>query len=489
MNSRTKDTILIVDDVAENIGILAEILGADYRVTFASNGKDALKAANEQPQPSLILLDVMMPDMDGHEVCRRLKADLRTESIPVIFLTAQSDASNEEFGLKLGAVDYLHKPCHPAIALQRVHIHLSLRNQNRELERKVRERTQELEETRVEIVRRLGRAGEYRDNETGMHVVRMSMCCHRLAIAAGMSADLAYTLHLAAPMHDIGKIGIPDNILLKPGKLDDAEWAVMQRHVEIGGEIIGEHSSELLSMARTIALTHHERWDGKGYPLGLAGTAIPLEGRIASICDVYDALLSVRPYKAAWPVDKAIALIVEQSGKAFDPTLVTLFTELLPEFARIRELYSDAPEDEVEMEEITQLIYTSAAVNELAEDELLRILESSVRRNSDQNITGMLLYSQGSFIQVLEGTASAVDMTMTRIQGDHRHGNIFVMSRKISKAREFSRWAMGFRQLNARDVTAWPGYAVFVAKGFQTCSLEQTPGLALDILKQFAVAN
>ena len=338
-----RQTILVADDVPENISILASTLEADYRVTFATNGLDALTAAQAKPQPSLILLDVMMPGMDGYEVYRRLKSDLRTQNIPIIFLTAQSNVSDEEVGLKLGAVDYLHKPCHPAIVRQRVRIHLELHNQNLALEERVRERTRELDETRIEIVRRLGRAGEYRDNETGMHVIRMSQYCHRLALASGISAAQAELLLVAAPMHDIGKIGIPDHILLKPGKLTSDEWEVMKCHAQIGAEIIGEHDSELLSIAHSVALTHHERWDGKGYPQGLVGEAIPIEGRIAAICDVFDALTSTRPYKRAWPADEAVAYIVGEAGKAFDPALVKLFVELVPEYARIRARYDDLP--------------------------------------------------------------------------------------------------------------------------------------------------
>jgi len=343
MNGGRRETILVADDVPENIGILADILETEYRVTFAANGPDTLSAALVQPQPSLILLDVMMPGMDGYEVCRRLKADLRTQGIPVVFLTAQSDVADEEFGLKLGAVDYLHKPCHPAIVRQRVRIHLELHNQNLALEYKVRERTRELDEMRVEIIRRLGRAGEYRDNETGMHVIRVGQYCHRLALAAGIPAAQAELLQLAAPLHDIGKIGIPDHILLKPGKFTDAEWAAMQRHTVIGAEIIGDHKSELLTLARNVALTHHERWDGKGYPHGLAGEAIPIAGRIAAICDVYDALTSSRPYKQAWTAAEAVAYIVSEAGSAFDPSLVALFVDLLPEYALVRARYADLP--------------------------------------------------------------------------------------------------------------------------------------------------
>ena len=343
MSHGDRQTILVVDDVPENISILADILEADYRVTFATNGPDALAAAQATPQPNLILLDVMMPGMDGYEVCRRLKADLRTQSIPLIFLTAQNNVSDEEVGLSLGAVDYLHKPCHPAIVRQRVRIHLELHNQNLALEERVRERTRELDETRIEIVRRLGRAGEYRDNETGMHVIRMSQYCHRLARATGFSTAAAELLLVAAPMHDIGKIGIPDYILLKPGKLTLDEWTIMQRHAQIGAEIIGEHNSELLTIARSVALTHHERWDGTGYPQGLAGEAIPIEGRIAAVCDVFDALTSTRPYKKAWTPQAAFDYIVGESGKAFDPQLVRLFVDLIPEYAKIRARYDDLP--------------------------------------------------------------------------------------------------------------------------------------------------
>lgn len=341
INRRERETILVVDDVPENIASLVSILGDDYRVTFATNGLDALVAAQAHPQPDLILLDVLMPEMDGYEVCRHLKSDVRTLNIPVIFLTAQDDVNNEAEGLRVGSVDYLHKPCPPAIVLQRVKIHLALHNQNLMLETKVQERTRELEETQLEIIRRLGRAGEYRDNETGTHVVRMSMYCYRLALAAKVPKPQAELLHLAAPMHDIGKIGIPDKILLKPGKLTEDERTLMQRHTLIGAEIIGTHPSALLNLARNIALTHHERWDGKGYPNGLVAEAIPFEGRIAAICDVFDALTSERPYKSAWSFDEATQYITSESGKAFDPNLATLFVDQIAGCTEIRRLYDD----------------------------------------------------------------------------------------------------------------------------------------------------
>lgn len=341
MNSREPATILVVDDIADNIDRLVHILAAQYRVTFATNGADALRAAAAEPRPSLILLDIVMPGMDGYEVCRRLKAEQHTAAIPVIFLSALSDMADEALGFELGAADFLQKPCHPAIVAQRVRIHLERHNQTLALETLVRERTSELEQSRRDIVRRLGRAGEYRDNETGMHVIRMSLCCQQLALAAGIAPAQAELLQLAAPMHDIGKIGIPDHILLKRGKLDEQEWQVMRRHPQIGAEIIGEHRSDLLSMAATVALTHHERWDGMGYPHGLAGAAIPIVGRIAAICDVYDALRSERPYKQAWPVADALALLEREAGRAFDPALVQLFVDQLVQMEAIRSRYAD----------------------------------------------------------------------------------------------------------------------------------------------------
>ncbi|MFO1212660.1 MAG: two-component system response regulator [Paenacidovorax caeni] len=320
--------LLLVDDEPTNLQVLRHVLQADYRLLFATDGERALQVAREQ-RPDLILLDVMMPHLDGYAVCRVLKADAATAAIPVIFITALNDSQDETAGFDVGAVDYITKPVSPPVVRARVRTHLSL------------VRMDELRETRLQIVQRLGRAAEYKDNETGLHVIRMSHFSQLLALAAGCSPAWAEDLLNAAPMHDVGKIGIPDAVLRKPGPLDADEWATMRRHPEIGAEIIGEHPSGVLQLAREIALAHHEKWDGSGYPRGLAGEAIPLSARIVAIADVFDALTTRRPYKEPWPVQEAMNHIAAQAGKHFDPALVALFAPLLPQLLEIRARWAE----------------------------------------------------------------------------------------------------------------------------------------------------
>lgn len=339
-----KPVVLVVDDTPENIELLVNILREDYRVKVAINGEQALKIIRAAP-PDLILLDVMMPGIDGFEVCRRLKADFTTRSIPVIFITAMISVEDELKGLELGANDYITKPISPPIVMARVRTHLALYNQNRELDRKIFEKTRELQQTRLEVVRRLGRAAEYKDNETGLHVIRMSLFARMLALKAGMSEADADTLMHAAPMHDIGKIGIPDSILQKPGKLDPDEWEIMKTHAVIGAEIIGDDASALMQMARQVAISHHERWDGTGYPHGLAGEHIPRIGRIVAIADVFDALTSERPYKRAWSIEAAFEHLEKGAGAHFDPVLVPLFLEMRDEIDEIRAKYAEVPDE------------------------------------------------------------------------------------------------------------------------------------------------
>ena len=338
-----RPTILVVDDTPENLDVLGGILRKEYKVKAALNGEKALRIAKSNPRPDMILLDIMMPGMDGYEVCRRLKAEPATAKIPVIFVTAKAEVDDERRGLELGAVDYIAKPISPPIVEIRVRTHLALYDQQRELERLVGERTKELVDTRLEIIRRLGRAAEFKDNETGLHVIRMSHYTRLMCESMNISKEWTDLLFHAAPMHDIGKIGIPDAVLLKPGKLDDKEWDIMRRHPEYGAAIIGDHDSELMTMSQEISLAHHEKWNGTGYPKGLKGKDIPLSGRVIAIADVFDALTSERPYKKAWSVEKAVAIIDEDAGTHFDPELIPIFHEILPEALEIKDKYADDP--------------------------------------------------------------------------------------------------------------------------------------------------
>ena len=335
-----QQTILVVDDSPENIDILSAILKKQYQVRAATTGERALEIARSRP-PDIILLDIMMPGIDGYEVCRRLKEDPKTSSIPVIFITTKREVEDEKLGFELGAVDYITKPISPPIVEARVRTHLALYDQNRELAEKVKERTLELEKTRLEIIHRLGRAVEFKDYETGLHVIRISYYAKLLSEFLGMNQGWSELLFNAAPLHDIGKIGIPDRTLQKPGPLNEAEWAIMKKHPEYGAAIIGEHVSELLQMARQIALTHHEKWDGSGYPKGLQGLDIPLVGRIVAVVDVFDALTTTRPYKKACPVDEAVRIISNGSGNHFDPDLVTIFRKILPEIIEVKKRYDE----------------------------------------------------------------------------------------------------------------------------------------------------
>ena len=343
-----KKSVLIVDDTHENLHVMKEILSPLYRVQVATNGRLALKIAMSPAAPDLILLDVMMPEMDGYEVCQHLKQDDRTRDIPILFVTAKAEVEDETKGFALGAADYLVKPVSPPVVLSRVKTNLAMNDQRKLLADQVALRTAklqirniELEETRIEVINQLGRAAEYRDNETGMHVMRMSRYTQLLALKYGLSEPEANILMHAAPMHDVGKIGIPDHILLKPAKLTDEEFAVIRTHTEMGYKIIGVQSAEVLNLGALVAYTHHEKWNGSGYPRALKGDDIPLVGRLAAVGDVFDALTSVRPYKKAWSVDDALALIEREAGEHFDPEMAKLFLGMRPEIVKIMEKYHD----------------------------------------------------------------------------------------------------------------------------------------------------
>jgi len=354
MSNTEKNNLLVVDDTPENIDVLRGILGVEYSVKVANSGQLALKIVAAQP-PDLILLDVMMPGMNGYEVCRQLKENEATRHIPVIFVTALGEAEDETRGFELGAADYIIKPVSPPIVRARVRAHLALSNQRRHLEQLVAERTGELErsnwqleQTHLIMLKQLGRAADYRDNETGMHIMRVGNFSKLLGLAAGFLESQAELLMYASMMHDIGKIGVPDHILLKPGKLTAEEFEVIKKHPEIGAEIIGEHDVEVLEMAKQVALGHHEKWNGQGYPQGLGGADIPLVARIVAIVDVFDALTCVRPYKRAWPIEDALELIEKEAGQHFDPELVRMFLGMETEVRRIAIEYrdpADAPQE------------------------------------------------------------------------------------------------------------------------------------------------
>ncbi|MES2088413.1 MAG: HD domain-containing phosphohydrolase [Pseudomonadota bacterium] len=334
-------TVLVADDSPQNIELLSRVLGQTYRIKVATSGEKALKLVYSDEPPDLILLDIMMPDLSGHEVCRRIMAHPDRRRIPIIFVTAMTSIEDESLGLALGAVDYISKPISPPLLQARVRTHLALYDQSRELERMVAQRTTELVSTRQQIIRRLGRAVEYRDNESGNHVVRMSHIARLIAQQAGMGPESVQLLFQTTAMHDVGKIGVPDRILLKPGPLDDEEWALVRQHAQIGADIIGRHDNELLATARTIALTHHERWDGTGYPQGLQGEQIPLFGRIVAIADVFDALMNKRPYRAAMSAAESLAVMADLRGSHFDPVLLDCFFQQQYAILKIMELYSD----------------------------------------------------------------------------------------------------------------------------------------------------
>ncbi len=347
-----KAKILIVDDEQANIALLEDVLDNEGYTFFKStaDSRETLSLYKEF-RPDLVLLDLNMPHLDGFEVMEQLQEVEKNSYAPILVLTAQSDRNTRLRALAAGARDYIEKPFDITEVIRRISnmleirlLHNQVRDQNRILEEKVQARTRELEETRQEAILRLGRAAEYRDNETGMHVIRMSRLSAKLAKKIGLTDAECQLILQASPMHDVGKIGIPDEILLKPGKLNEEEWIIMKKHSEIGAEILSGGHSAIMEMAESIALTHQERWDGSGYPNSLKGEEIPLAGRIVAICDVFDALTSKRYYKEAYSIEKSMKIIEQGSGKDFEPRLVEAFKEALPEMIRIvKELPDDEP--------------------------------------------------------------------------------------------------------------------------------------------------
>jgi putative two-component system response regulator len=354
-------TILVVDDQQPNVDMLTGLLdvGGYANVASTIHAKHGFTLARSGAY-DLILLDMRMPEMSGEEFIKRLRALDLPHQPAIIVLTAQTDEETRKAALQAGARDFMIKPFKLWELLQRVRNALEIQvlfRQSREfnatLEARVEARTKELSESRVDVIRRLATAAEFRDNETGQHIVRMSVIAHHLALKAGLSDKDAAALRDAAPLHDIGKIGIPDAILLKPGKLDAAEWEIMKRHAAIGAEIMEGSPSPLMDLAKVIALTHHEKWDGSGYPKGLKGEEIPLIGRIVAVSDVFDALTSHRPYKPGWPVEKAVAFMVESAGTHFDPALIAIFQRELPAILALREQFKDEVSPETTVPQTT----------------------------------------------------------------------------------------------------------------------------------------
>ncbi|MDD2367270.1 MAG: two-component system response regulator [Desulfuromonadaceae bacterium] len=355
-------TILVVDDTPANLSLLTNLLKDKYRVKVANNGIKALNLAASSP-PDLILLDIMMPEIDGYEVCRRLKAEPETVRIPIIFLTAKNSVEDEEEGLLMGAVDFIHKPISPPIVMARIKTHLQVKvwqdfllNQNSWLKEEVERRLSEVSRLQESSILVMVSLAEFRDECTGNHIRRTQEYTRILAEQLSLSPKFAPHLTVqqieiiakSAPLHDIGKIAIPDGILLKPGKLTNEEFDVIKTHARRGfdmlrtaGGYMGERG-DFLSMAMDISHYHHEKWDGTGYPNALVGEEIPLAARLMAVADVFDALTTSRPYKAAIPFERAAAIIMEGSGTHFDPQVVDAFASIQEEFQRVATVWLDA---------------------------------------------------------------------------------------------------------------------------------------------------
>ncbi len=360
---RPLPVVLVVDDTPDNLALMAELLKERYSVKVAANGERALKIAQTQPQPDLVLLDIMMPGMDGYEVCRQLKAQESTKDIPVIFLTARTDTEDERQGLALGAVDYITKPVSPPILLARVQTHLALkatadflRDKSAYLEREVALRTLEVQAIQDVTIMAMTSLAETRDDETGNHIRRTQLYVKALAerlrlqprFEAQLNERMIELIYKSAPLHDIGKIGISDAILLKPGKLTPEEFVAMQRHPGLGRKAIEGAERRLgmrvpfLRIAKDMAYSHHEHWDGSGYPEGLVGEEIPLPGRLMALADVYDALVHPRIYRPQpFTHEQACTMLIRGRGTQFDPKVIDAFIDIADDFQRIARNYPD----------------------------------------------------------------------------------------------------------------------------------------------------
>lgn len=363
--SEDQEVVLVIDDTAENLALITEVLRGEFKVKVAPSGARGLQLAQSSTPPDLILLDIMMPDMDGYEVMRQLQADARTHGIPVIFLTAMSTVEDERRGLDLGAVDYITKPLSPPVLQARVRNHLQLKAardfleyKSEFLEREVQRRTREVSVIQEVTIRALASLAETRDNETGNHILRTQQYVKLLALklarhprfAAFLTPDTIELLYKSAPLHDIGKVGIPDRILLKPGELTLEEYEIMKTHATLGGDAIANAERAIgedvgfLRLAKEIAYNHQERWNGSGYPQGLKGDDIPISARLMAVADVYDAMISKRVYKPAMPHEQAVQMIRDGRATQFDPDIVDAFLKNEDAIREIAERHKDSPQ-------------------------------------------------------------------------------------------------------------------------------------------------
>lgn len=357
-NISSKPIVLAVDDAPENLHALIEVLKDDYNVIAAKTGEKALTICQKEPRPDIILLDVIMPGMDGYEVCTRLKENPDTAHIPIIFITSLAQAGQEAKGLSMGAVDYMTKPIIPEIVRARVGNHIDLKRHRDHLEELVNERTKELALIKEVTIESLATLTEFRDPETGGHIIRTKNYVRALAMRAAQTIHFSDRLdpktidllYISAPVHDIGKVGVPDIIMFKPGKLTPEEFEQMKKHTVYGRDSLLKAEKKLggnsfLHIAQEIACGHHEKWDGTGYPFGLSGERIPLSARIMAVADVYDALISKRVYKDPMPHSEAVDTISKGQGTHFDPLLVDIFLEINDEFRLIGLEFADYEEE------------------------------------------------------------------------------------------------------------------------------------------------
>lgn len=321
-------TILIVDDEPANLALMRDTLVGSYKLVFARNGKETLAAVLKH-RPAMVLLDIGLPDIDGYTLCRRIKELDTSGRIQVIFVTNYTDAQHETAGFEAGGVDYIVKPVSRPVVRARVRAHLSLVYATA------------LEQSYHDAISMLAHAGHYNDSDTGTHIWRMAAYASALAQAYGWDDERSAQLELAAPMHDTGKIGIPQAILRKPGPLDAQEWVVMKTHPKIGHDILSMSEAPVFHLAAEIALRHHEKWDGSGYPDGLAGETIPESARIVALADVFDALSVSRPYKQPWAIGRVMDYVQANSGIHFDPTLVQVFCKILPDLCHIQKIWTE----------------------------------------------------------------------------------------------------------------------------------------------------